>query len=82
MSDLPGYDAWKLACPYDSDEPERQEDAGKCRLCNGSGEIAMSLRGRYVGAGPVPDYARGVRGVPCDSCGGVDEIFSDEDGSP
>lgn len=78
---IPGYDAWKLACPYDSDEPERQEDPGPCRLCNGSGEIAVSVsfRGGYIGPGPVPDYADGVRGVTCDSCGGSGEIFADEE---
>lgn len=76
---IPGYDAWKLACPYDSDEPERQEDHGPCRLCKGSGIIAVNSRGQYRGAGPVPDDARLVHDAICDGCGGAGEIFADEE---
>jgi hypothetical protein len=75
---IPGYDAWKLDSGYESDEPERQDDPGPCRLCNGSGEVAVTQYGKYLGPGPVPDYAR-VRGARCDSCGGSGEIFADEE---
>lgn len=43
-----------------------------CDRCGGSGEVAVSVYYpmSYVGAGPVPEDARGVVGRVCDECGG------------
>lgn len=76
------YDAWKTREPdWDDDRPEPQDDPCPCRHCNGSGWIAVSngFSGRYLGPGPVPEYARGARDARCDSCGGSGEIFDEKD---
>ena len=74
------YDAWKLASPYDSDEPEPQTDPGECRTCRGSGVIAY--RGSCHCAGPLPDPApRGWNEATCPSCGGAGEIVIEGDGN-
>jgi hypothetical protein len=78
------YDAWKLATPPEyewTDRPEPQQDPGPCRLCNGTGWIVCTTYGRYVAAGPLPEYssARGVHDAQCDACGGSGEIVEEEE---
>lgn len=50
------YDTWKLASPYDSDEPAPQTDPGECELCRGSGVILVNRHGCYSGAGPWDEH--------------------------
>lgn len=73
---LPGYDAWLTREPDWDDDPSELQEPGPCRRCNGSGWIAVSngFSGRYLGPGPVPEYARGARDARCDACGGSGEI--------
>lgn len=77
------YDSWKLASPYDSDEPEPQTDPGECNLCRGSGVIGSTARGRFLGAGPLPDPPpAGVYEATCPGCGGTGEILAETEGEP
>ena len=41
MGDLPGYDAWKLACPYDEWDGE-DEDGCTCPRTLGAGGARMT----------------------------------------
>jgi DnaJ-class molecular chaperone len=68
------YDEWKLRTPpeYECDDPPSRQDPGECERCRGSGWIVVNRLGRYIAAGPVPDYSRSrfVFDEPCDGCGG------------
>jgi hypothetical protein len=57
--------------------------AKECPRCNGSGEIAISVRlpCKYIGPGPVPEDARGIAAAPCGKCNGtgcLEHDLSDE----
>ena len=80
-------DAWKTRTPpeYEGDDPPDAQDLGECQRCCGSGWIVVNSLGRYLGAGPVPDYStgRGLHDAECDACGGSGWIcYPEEEDEP
>jgi hypothetical protein len=74
-------DAWKTREP-ECDDPRSQEP-GECERCRGSGWIIVNRLGRYLAAGPRPDYSsrRFVFCEPCDGCDGrgvIPDLEADE----
>lgn len=50
-------------------------ETAQCERCKGSGEIGCRTRDAgYVGAGPVPEDARGVFAARCDECRGSGRV--------
>jgi hypothetical protein len=53
IENLPGYDAWKLASPYDDDtncpacRGEGEVDGEECQLCKGAGEVDARTARQY-----------------------------------
>ena len=68
------YDIWKTATPpeYEVDDPPPSQEPGECQRCRGSGWIVCNSLGRYLGAGPLPEYStmRGLHDTACDACDG------------
>lgn len=51
-------------------------DDGECQRCQGSGWIICNQLGRYLGAGPLPEFSayRGLHDAECDACNGSGRI--------